>query len=118
MAATTGAVTFNAAGIYKVSYSVQATPTSMMGSPISLAFSLFLNGTYVSGSTFAGLLSMPISETIGYNICGEVYVTIAAGQTLTLASSSVDTMQLTSVSAGSTAPVSSASMDIVLIQAM
>lgn len=118
MAATTGEVTLNASGIYKISYSVQALATSFTAPVVSLSYSLFLDGTYVPGSTFSTLLFSAMSDTTGYNIAGEAYVTVMAGQTLQLASSSTDTMNLISVSSGSTAPISSASMDIVLIKAL
>ena len=118
MAASTGAITVNASGIYKISYSVQAQATSFTASQVSLAFSLFLNGAYVPGSTFSTVLFSAMSDPTGYNVDGEVYVTIMAGQTIELASSSTDTMSLTSSSTGSTAPISSASMDIVLVQSL
>lgn len=118
LAGTTGAITVNASGIYKVSYSVQAVSTSVTAPAVTAAVSLFVNGVYVPGSTFGVVNFTPPTSTIGYNITGEVYVTLTAGQNLTLASSSIDSMALTGVSTGSTSALSSASLDILLIQAM
>jgi len=115
-AGTTGEISVNGTGVYRVFYSVQASTTTPANGE-ALAVSLFLDDVIVSGSTASTLLVMP-AGVIGYNITGEVYVSITAGQKLKLASSSAMTMTLISSSTGSTSPVNSASLDILLIEAL
>lgn len=117
MAGVTGEVTVNAGGIYRVLFTVEE--SSVTPNPgDTLAFSLFLDGVIVPGSTFSTILFAPQGDDISYNVSGEVFVAINAGQTLTLASSSTVPMALTSVSTGATSPITSASLDLLLMQAL
>lgn len=116
LASTTGEVIVNAAGTYRVFFSVEAGPDSMMAEDLS--FSLFLDGVRVPGSTFSTLMSAPESPTVSHNITGEVYVAIGTGQKLKVASSSTSTINLSSASSGSTAPITSGSLDLLLVKAL
>ncbi len=112
MANTTGGVKINAGGIYRVFYTVEAAATTPMSGE-ALSFSLFLNGVLVPGSTSSTLLTTISGAN---SMSGEVFITINAGQTLQLASSSTVPMTLTSTSSGATSPVTSGSLDILLMQ--
>ncbi len=118
LAGATGVITVHANGIYKVSYTVQAVTTSVIAPVVTAAVSLFVNNVYVPGSTFSVINFTAPDDTIGSPISGEVYVTLTAGQNIRLANSSLDIIALTSTSTGSTAAITSASLDILLIKAI
>ena len=115
MAATTGAIKINKAGWYDVSFGVCGA-LNPISSPLPVwTFSSFKNGIIVAGSTFACMTISP--EQKANETDSDVFVHFTAGDVLTLASTSTDSVTLNSPTLGTNATVDSAYLKINMLKA-
>ena len=114
-AGTTGAITVNLAGWYDVASGMSGS-LNPIPSPLPVwTLSLFVNGVYVPGSTFA---NTPISpEQQSNEIVADVFMHLNVGDKLTLASTSTAPIQLTAPTLGTNAATNSAYLKIQLLSA-
>jgi hypothetical protein len=114
-AATNGKVTINVAGWYDISTGICGY-LNVIQSPLpSWTLSLFQNGVLVPGSTFANQTISP--EQKSNEIVADVFVHFAKGDTLQLASTSTNVVNMAAPTLGTNAAPSSAYMKIVLLKA-
>jgi Collagen triple helix repeat (20 copies) len=114
-AASLGQITINLAGWYDVSTGICGF-LNPIASPLPCwTLSLFKNGIYVPGSTFANQTISP--EQKSNEIVADVFVHFNVGDVLTLANTSSSIVNMAAPLLGTNAPASSAYMKIVLLKA-
>ncbi len=107
----TGAITFLKTGIYSIGFTVEGQLTPPFPSPTpAWSFSLYLDGVPIPGACFSSFTLFP--DELTTTAAGTVIVPVNAGQVLTLRSTSTLPVSITSSLAGSTIPVTSASLVI------
>lgn len=115
MAAATGVVTVNKAGWYDVAMGMCGS-LNPVSSPLQVwTCSLFKNGVIVAGSTLANMTISP--EQKANEIAVDTFVHFNAGDTLQLANTSVNSIDLTAPTFGSNAFANSAYLKIQLLKA-
>jgi Collagen triple helix repeat (20 copies) len=113
LAPTTGAVTFLTTGVYHISWTVEGQLTPPFPAPVpAWSFTLYLDGAPIPGSTFSSFTLFPDEATT--TAAGTVIVSVAAGQVLTLQSSSTLPVSIVSTIPGSLLPETSSSIVIEL----
>lgn len=111
MAATTGAVTINTGGIYRLSWSVEGQLTPPFPTPVpAWSFTLYADGVAVPGSTFSSFTLFPDEATS--TAAGAVIVNVVAGTVITLQSTATLPVSVISSIPGSLLPQISASLII------
>jgi carbonic anhydrase len=116
-AAANGKVTVNKAGWYDIATGICAN-LNPIASPLPVwSLSLFVNGVLVPGSTFANMTISPVQ--LAQEIVADVFVHLNAGDIVTLANTSVSSIQLSApgVALGSNAQANSAYMKMSLLKA-
>lgn len=112
LAGTTGQVLFLTAGVYSVSWRVSGQLTPPFPDPVPVwALALYLDGVAVPGSCFAGFSLFP--EELSINGASNVLLVVAAGQVLTLQSTSLMSIDLVSSTPGSSVLPISATLTII-----
>lgn len=115
MSGVNGQIKFLKAGWYDVATGLCGS-LNPISSPLPVwTLSLFVNGVYVAGSTFANMTLSP--EQKANEIVADTFVHFNAGDVLTLANTSTAVVELTAPSLGTNAPTNSAYMKIVLLKA-
>lgn len=116
MAATTGAIVLNTAGVYKIDYVVQGlTDTFPFPTPV-WSFGIFLDSAVIPGSVVSSFALAP--DVILTHSNGTVIVTVAAGQTITMQNTGTLATDLVATPIGSVLPCASAAISIVLLAPM
>lgn len=115
LAATTGGIKVNRAGWYDVATGMCGA-LNPIASPLPVwTLSLFVNGTIVTGSTFANMTISP--EQQANEVVADVFVHLNVGDVITLANTSVSQVVLTAPALGTNAQVNSAYMKMTLLKA-
>jgi hypothetical protein len=115
MAGTSGQIKINKAGWYDIATGICGA-LNPIASPLPCwTLSLFKNGGYVPGSTFANQTISP--EQKANEIVADVYVHCDVGDVLALCNTSVSLVSMAAPVLGTNAPASSAYMKIQLLQA-
>ena len=115
MAGVNGQIKVNKAGWYDVATGICGF-LNPIASPLPCwTLSLFVNGVYVPGSTFANQTISP--EQKANEIVADVFVHFNAGDVLTLANTSSALVNMAAPTLGTNAPASSAYMKITLLRA-
>lgn len=110
-----GQITINKAGWYDVATGICGA-LNPIASPLPCwTLSLFLNGNYVPGSTFANQTISP--EQKANEIVADVFVHFSKGDVLTLANTSVSLVNMAAPTLGTNAPASSAYLKLILLKA-
>lgn len=113
---TTGQIVFLKNGIYSLDTLVEGLLADFPFPVPVWAFGLFLDGVFIPGSNFA---SFSLSPDIILTHAGAAVITqVNAGQVLTLQNTSTGTVDLRSSAVGSTVPITSAAINITLLQAL
>jgi len=110
-----GKVIINKAGWYDVATGICGALNPIASPLPSWTLSLFKNGIYVPGSTFANQTISP--EQKSNEIVADVFVHFDKGDTLELANTSSAPVEVAASTLGTNAPASSAYMKIVLLKA-
>jgi hypothetical protein len=114
-AGISGKITINLAGWYDISTGICGF-LNPISSPLPCwTLSLFNNGVYVSGSTFANQTISP--EQKSNEIVADVFVHCNKGDVLELANTSANLVNMAAPLLGTNAPASSAYMKIILLKA-
>lgn len=114
-AGSNGKIIINRAGWYDV-YTGICGYLNPVQSPLKIwSLSLFKNGIYVPGSTFANLTISP--EQKSNEIVADVFVHFNKGDILELANTSDDTVFMAAPTLGTNAPANSAYLKLVLLKA-
>lgn len=115
MAGSNGQITINKAGWYDVAMGICGY-LNPISSPLPCwTLSLFKNGVYVLGSTFANQTISP--EQKSNEIVADVFVHFSKGDIMTLANTSTAVVAMAAPTLGTNAPASSAYMKIVMLKA-
>jgi hypothetical protein len=114
-AAVNGKIIVNLAGWYDVATGICGFRNSIESPLPCWTLSLFKNGVYVPGSTFANQTISP--EQKSNEIVADVFVHFDKGDVLELANTSNDIVNMAAATLGTNAPASSAYMKIVLLKA-
>lgn len=110
-AATLGDITILKAGVYHLSWTVQARMTPPIPSPVpSFSFGFWLDGALVPGSVFSQFTQSPNDDAT--HVTGEVILAVKAGQKLRLRNTSVVPVSLDPNINGSVFPITVASVCI------
>jgi len=113
LASTTGQITFLKAGIYSIGWMVEGRLTPPFPNPTpAWSLSLYLDGVPVPGACFSAFTLFP--EELTRSPGGTVIIAVAAGQVLTLQSTSTLPISLVASYPGSIIPETSASIVIEL----
>ncbi len=110
-----GTITVNRAGWYDVNTGICGALNPIASPLPSWTFSLFVNGVYVPGSTFANQTISP--EQKSNEIVADVFIHFNKGDVLQLASTSSSLVNLAAPTLGTTAPASSAYLKMILLKA-
>lgn len=114
-AGVNGKITVNKAGWYDV-YTGICGYLNPIASPLPCwTLSLFKNGVYVAGSTFANQTISP--EQKSNEIVADVFVHFDKGDVLELANTSVSVVNMAAPTLGTNAPANSAYMKLILLEA-
>lgn len=114
-AGVNGKIVINKAGWYDV-YTGICGYLNPLESPLKCwTLSLFKNGVYVPGSTFANLTISP--EQKSNEIVADVFVHFDKGDVLELANTSDNTVYMAAPTLGTNAPANSAYLKIILLKA-
>lgn len=114
-AGTNGQITINKAGWYDVATGLCGS-LNPIASPLPVwTLSLFKNGAYVPGSTFANMTISP--EQKANEIVADVFVHFNVGDTLQLANTANAVVALAAPTLGSNSPTNSAYMKLILLKA-
>lgn len=117
MAPVTGQIMALKSGIYLINWSVSGLLSPPYASPVpAWAFAIYQNGFPVL-STASGSFSITPDDTSTYN-SGIAIISIAAGDVLQLVNTSTMAFSAISSVAGVTIPVTSASLNLVLLTAL
>jgi len=112
LAPSTGQITFLTSGTYSITWRVAGELTPPFPDPVpAWSLSLFLDGTQVPGSCFAGFSLFP--DLLTSNGASNIIVVVAAGQVLTLQNTSLLPISLISSTPGSIFPQISATLSII-----
>lgn len=110
-----GKITVNKAGWYDVATGLCGS-LNPIASPLPVwTLSLFKNGVYVPGSTFANMTLSP--EQKANEIVADVFVHFNAGDYIELCNTSAAAVELTAPSLGTNTPTNSAYMKLILLKA-
>lgn len=114
-AAVNGKITVNKAGWYDIATGICGA-LNPISSPLPCwTLSLFLNGVYVPGSTFANQTISP--EQKANEIVADVFLHLNKGDIIELANSSNALVNVSAPTLGTNAPASSAYMKIAMLRA-
>lgn len=115
MAASTGIITVNKTGWYDV-FTGLCGSLNPIASPLPVwTVSVFKNGIYVPGSTFANMTLSP--EQKANEVAVDVFVHFMKGDTIVVANTSTSPVVLTAPTLGTNAPTNSAYLKLVLLEA-
>lgn len=115
LAGSAGKIIVNKAGWYDVATGLCGS-LNPIASPLPVwTLSLFKNGVYVPGSTFANMTISP--EQKANEIVADVFVHCNVGDELQLANTSTAAVQLTAPSLGTNAPTNSAYLKLSMLRA-
>jgi len=113
-ASVNGQIVINKAGWYDVATGICGS-LNPIASPLPCwTLSLFVNGVYVPGSTFANQTISP--EQKANEIVADVFVHFNKGDVLTLANTSNAVVNMSAPTLGTNAPASSAYMKIIMLK--
>jgi hypothetical protein len=111
MMSGTGDIKFLKAGVYLLSYGLQAKVSQPIPVPVpSFSFALWLNNVLIPGSTVSGYTQAPGDDTVHIN--GEVIVNIAANDMLRLRNASSSGVDMNPNTVGIVFPVTVACLNI------
>jgi len=116
-AGITGAVTINLPGIYEISWKATGQLSPPYPSPVpAWSMIMTLDDVIIPGSGSSDFLSSP--DNIISKIGEKVIITIASGQTLRLINNTISNIDLQSTPKGTTLPVASLSLSIILLTSL
>ena len=116
MAAITGAVTVLNSGIYLVNWSVDGLLTSYPPTVPAWSFAIYQNGTLVPGTSSSSFSSSSL-DLATYN-SGFSMIMVTAGDVIELVNTSTTPFSATGTVFGSSVPVTSARLNLVLLTAL
>lgn len=114
-AAVNGKITINRAGWYDVATGICGALNPIQSPLPCWTLSLFKNGVYVPGSTFANQTISP--EQKANEIVADVFVHFDKGDFLELANTSTQLVNMSAPTLGTNAPASSAYLKLILLKA-
>jgi hypothetical protein len=113
--AVLGQIVYNRAGVYSISWGVQANLTPPIPAPVpSWSFALFLNGVIIPGTEFTGFNESPNNNPV--HTSGQAIVTIPAGGVLELRNVTTLAVTLNPNILGSAVPSTVASINSIALQ--
>lgn len=114
-AAINGKIKVNKAGWYDIATGICGALNPIQSPLPCWTLSLFVNGIYVPGSTFANQTISP--EQKANEIVADVFVHLNVGDVLELANTSVSVVNMSAPVLGTNAPASSAYLKLILLKA-